>query len=174
MPISARVKEVRKFLKLSQSSFGKKLGVSRDTINDIENERVSPKDLFIKHLCTVCNIREEWLRTGKGEMFVEDDNTLVAQLAKQYNLDDFSRQFIETYVGLPEEQRAAIKNFAYAIVKKRADTEISKELSPISSESHGLTEPEIEAEVKSYKQELEQEKSIATSSASHDSGEKTG
>jgi hypothetical protein len=53
------------------------------------------------------------------------------------------------------------------------DAEISAELSPAPAESHGLTEPEIDVEVESYRQELEIEKSIGTSSASRD-GEKTG
>ena len=40
MIMNSRIKELRKSLKLSQTDFGKHLGVSRDVINNIENKRV--------------------------------------------------------------------------------------------------------------------------------------
>ncbi len=64
-----RLKEARKALHLSQREFGERLGVSRDVISNIEYGRVPPKDLLLKHICEVYNIREEWLRTGEGPMF---------------------------------------------------------------------------------------------------------
>ncbi len=64
-----RLKEARKTLHLSQREFGERLGVSRDVISNIEYGRVPPRDLLLKHICEVYNIREEWLRTGEGPMF---------------------------------------------------------------------------------------------------------
>lgn len=139
----------------------------------MENGQRGITDRTIILICQTFNVNEEWLRTGKGDMFAESDNAIIEQLSKQYNLDAFSRRFIETYIGLPEAQRAAIKKFANAIAEKKADSEISAELSPAPAESHSLTEPEIDAEVESYRRELEIEKSIKTSAALH-GNEKTG
>ncbi len=174
MTINERVRILRKKLGLNQTEFGHRIAVAQGYLTNIENGRRDVTEKVIKLICLQFRVNEEWLRTGKGEMFVKNDNTLVAQLAKQYNLDDFGCRFIETYSRLPEAQRDVIKKFAYSVIAGRnADMEISAELSPVSNESHGLTESEIDAEVDSYRQELEIEKSIQTSSASHD-GKKTG
>ena len=67
-----RVKAVRKALGLSQREFGEGLGVSRDVIGNIEYGRVSPKELFLVHLCQQYHVDRRWLETGEGEMFAEE------------------------------------------------------------------------------------------------------
>ena len=174
MNINGRVKAVRNQLDLTQIEFGSKTGISQGHLTSIENGKRTVTEKTLKVICATFGVNEEWLRTGKGEMFIENDNALIEQLAKQYNLDAFSRRFIETYVGLPEAQKKSIKKFACAVAAgETADVEMGAELSPAPTESRGLTEPEIDVEVESYRKELEIEKSIRTSSASRD-GEKTG
>lgn len=63
-----RIKLIRTTLKLTQQEFGERLGVSRDVIGNLEGDRVKPKDYFIKHMCEIFAIREDWLRTGSGNM----------------------------------------------------------------------------------------------------------
>ncbi len=67
--MDTRIKELRKFLKLSQTDFGKHLGVSRDVINNIENKRVAPTEPIIKLLISEFNVNRKWLETGEGNMF---------------------------------------------------------------------------------------------------------
>lgn len=74
--ISQRIKEVRIKNNLSQTDFGKKLGVSRDVISNIEYGRVEPKEIFIDHLCYIFSINKDWLETGKGPM---EDHTIETQ-----------------------------------------------------------------------------------------------
>lgn len=71
-----RIKAVREKLGLSQRAFGEKLGVSRDVISNLEYNRVQPqnKNLLIRHICTQYSVNEEWLLTGKGEMFSEENH----------------------------------------------------------------------------------------------------
>lgn len=174
MEMPERVKILRTSLGLTQTEFGNKIGFRQNTVGQMENGQRGITDRTIILICQTFNVSEEWLRTGVGEMLMEDSNTLTAQLAEQFHLDAFSRRFIETYVSLPDAQKEAIKKFAYAVVAgESANMEIGEELSSAPEESHGLTEPEIDAEVESYRRELEQEKSTRTSSASRDS-EKTG
>ena len=174
MNINDRIRAVRNRLDLTQIEFGSKVGISQGHLTSIENGKRTVTEKTLKVICATFDVNEEWLRTGEGEMFVEEDNELIAQLAKKYSLDAFSRRFIETYIKLPEEQRAVIKKFAYSMVAGgNADVEVGEELFPVLNESHELTESEIDAEVESYRKELEIEKSIRTSSASQ-GGEKIG
>lgn len=68
--MSKRMKAVREALKLSQREFGRRLGVSRDVISNIEYDRVAPKALLLQHICQLYGVNEGWLETGEGEMFV--------------------------------------------------------------------------------------------------------
>lgn len=113
--MNERIKQVRKALKLSQAAFGEKLGVSRDVINDAENGRVAPKEIFIKHLCTVCNVNEEWLRTGRGEMLIQNADSLIDQLSTEYHLDGIDRAIIDGYLQLGTLQRKVIKDYLSSV-----------------------------------------------------------
>lgn len=74
--INERIKQIRKCLKLSQPDFGKRLGVSRDVIANIDRDAVEPKMIFLEHLCQVYKVNPDWLLHGEGEMFVDspEDN----------------------------------------------------------------------------------------------------
>ena len=66
-----RIKKLRQALSLSQEEFGKRLGVTRGAITNIELNKVKPKPLFVNLICREFNASENWIRTGEGEMFVE-------------------------------------------------------------------------------------------------------
>ena len=59
--IEKRIKEVRQTLQLTQTAFGNAIGVSRDTIANIENSRIDIKDIFIKAICLKFNV-DYWYR----------------------------------------------------------------------------------------------------------------
>lgn len=61
-----RIKEIRKEAKLNQTDFGKKLGVSRDVIGNLEYGRVELKEYMLKLICKTFYINEKWLLTGEG------------------------------------------------------------------------------------------------------------
>ncbi len=67
--INQRFRNLRKSLGLSQTEFGKKLGVTRSVILNIELNKVVPKDVFVHHTCEVLNVNREWLVNGAGEIF---------------------------------------------------------------------------------------------------------
>lgn len=103
-----RIKAVRKALGLSQRAFGEKLGVSRDVINNIEFGRVSPKELFLQHMCELYKVNEHWLNSGEGEMFVDDfvtDQKLSEALSIFKNLrPEFQEYVLEQIKKLSELQ----------------------------------------------------------------------
>lgn len=69
-----RIKEIRNILNLSQRDFGDKLGVSRDVIANIENNRVEPQKMFIQHLCTTFSVNQTWIESGEGKVFITENH----------------------------------------------------------------------------------------------------
>ena len=71
--MNERIIELRKFLNLSQTDFGKQIGISKSSISDIEIGRISISERTIISICSKFNVNEEWLKTGNGNMFLEYD-----------------------------------------------------------------------------------------------------
>ncbi|MCC0642197.1 MULTISPECIES: helix-turn-helix transcriptional regulator [unclassified Clostridioides] len=72
--INKRIKQIRKEHNVSQQEFGEKLGVSRDVISNIENNRVEVKTVFITHMCEIFNVNKEWILTGEGEIYISTED----------------------------------------------------------------------------------------------------
>ena len=102
-----RVKELRNRLKLSQNEFGKRIGLSRDNVANIEGNRSEIKDTVVKFICREFNVSETWLRTGRGEMF--------APQSRDQQIETFLRGLIST----PED--TAMKRLIRAISKLSED-----------------------------------------------------
>lgn len=64
-----RMRALRKELGLNQTEFGRKIGVSRSVIANIELDRVKPKALLIGHICDIFQVNRRWLAHGGGPMF---------------------------------------------------------------------------------------------------------
>lgn len=67
--INQRVKQLRKALKLTQKAFGASIGLSPNSILNLENNKAKPNLLYMEHLCKAYRVRPEWLFTGQGEVF---------------------------------------------------------------------------------------------------------
>lgn len=114
MTVNARVKKLRKALNLSQTEFGKKLGVSKDVIANIELERVEIKELTINLICRTYNVNPLWLAEGEGDIFIETSESIIEDLASEYNLTDTEKKIISNFIKLPPEERKTVID----IVKK--------------------------------------------------------
>nr|DAP45362.1 MAG TPA: helix-turn-helix domain protein [Caudoviricetes sp.] len=109
-----KVKELRKHLNLTQKEFGERIGLKPNSISDIENGKNSLTDIVLKSICKEFNVNEEWLRTGKGEMFVDvlPEDELGAYLGK-IGTGDYPEieRIIKAYFRLPEESQRAVDLF---------------------------------------------------------------
>lgn len=65
-----RVKELRKYLNLTQQRFADAIGLKRNSIAQIELGDRSPSNSVINNICKTFDVNEVWLRTGEGEMFL--------------------------------------------------------------------------------------------------------
>ena len=105
--MESRIKELRKTLKLSQTDFGKRLGVSRDVVNNIENKRVVPSEPIQKLIVSEFSVNRAWLETGEGEMFAPiDEESELALIFGQALSPDCSperRRVIKAIMALLDE-----------------------------------------------------------------------
>ena len=68
-----RIKLIRQNAGMTQQEFAKQIGVSRNTIATYETSVRIPIDAIVLSICREFNINETWLRTGEGNMYMEEN-----------------------------------------------------------------------------------------------------
>lgn len=114
--IKDRIKEVRKANKLSQTDFGKSLGVSRDIIANLETGRVEPTELIKKSISNEFGISLEWLETGEGQMMQDfSRDTEIAEYVGRVlanKEDTFQKRLIAALSKLSVEEWEVLEKLA--------------------------------------------------------------
>lgn len=101
-----RIKELRKAMNLSQEKFGELLGITKSGVSDIESGRRKVTD---QHVIMLVNngVNEEWLRTGKGSMFVpkSKDEEIAEMLAdiQKAGEDSFRHRLVSALARLDDD-----------------------------------------------------------------------
>ena len=142
--MNERIKELRLKLGLSQDEFGRRLGVTRGAITNIELNKVEPKPLFIDLMCREFHVNESWLRTGEGEMFQPK--------SRNDELLDYARRLAE---GDPGSIRAKILTAMTRLTD--AQWEVLAQVAAqflAEAQSQPSHEPTIDERVEAYRQEL--------------------
>ena len=116
MTIGERIRLIRKETGLNQTDFGEKVGLRQSSLGQIESGVRNATDRTIILICEKYGVREEWLRNGTGEMFVESDSTIVSQLSSEYGLDAFEKVLIEGFLKMKPEERAVIKTYVRNLI----------------------------------------------------------
>lgn len=167
--MNERLKELRKHLNLTMEKFGEKLGVGKTAISGIESGRRNPSDQLLKSICREFNVREEWIRTGNGEMFesfAPASNEILDALASEYNLSHEAYIAIERFMNLkPEAQRQIIEYFT-SIAKALSNVPVDVPMFPSGDLSH----LSIEEKVDLYRRELEREEKAEDGSSASQEG----
>lgn len=99
--INARFRIVFEQSGLSQDKFAKKIKRSRGEIANIIYDKVVIRDEIIEAVCEQFRIREEWLRTGEGEMSIADTER-----------EKLQRFFADVLATAPDERSAFIAALA--------------------------------------------------------------
>lgn len=111
-----RIKEVRKALNLSQDEFANKLGLTRGAITNIELHKTEPKALLISLICNIYDVSETWLRTGEGEMFIQQtrDEQIAAFIGRTLRNEDdnFQKRLLSVLSTLNEDQWQLLEEMA--------------------------------------------------------------
>lgn len=116
MEIYERIRELRKnHLEMSAEAFGSRLGVSRDTINNIELNRLArpeQKMSLYKLICSEFNVNENWLLNGIKPMFVQPSTFNLDQFVQERGATALELEIIKAYFELPPDiRRDIVKHF---------------------------------------------------------------
>ena len=82
---------------LKKVEFARKINVSQSHISRLVSGETAPSDRTIADICRVCRVREEWLRTGNGNMEIPDTQ-----------IDKLSHFFQDVLATAPDERSAFI------------------------------------------------------------------
>jgi transcriptional regulator with XRE-family HTH domain len=69
LDINGRVRQIRLALKLTIVQFAQSLSISKSNLGAVELSQIKVNGRLVKLICAVFGVREDWLRTGRGEMF---------------------------------------------------------------------------------------------------------
>lgn len=120
-----RLKEIRKSNPngKTQETFANYLEISKENISSYESGRRNPSDAFIKLVCEKCNVNEDWLRTGNGEMFMSEtkDEQISKMLADVMKSEDgnFKKKLISALAQLDKDGWDKLEDFVDMISKKK-------------------------------------------------------
>ena len=102
--INDRIIKIRKVLGLTQQKFASDLKISRPLASALEHNTRTLHDRYIKMICLTYGVNEEWLKTGKGEMFEKGyDHKLEEVISNFKKLDDLLQDYVLKQVRLALE-----------------------------------------------------------------------
>ena len=113
--VGERIRAVRRALDLTQTEFGRRIGMKQNTIALIEGGR-NTSDQTLKAICREFNVSEEWLRDGRGEMFLPKtrDEELAEFFGNVQGIgpESFKRRFVAMLSRLDEEDWTLLERMA--------------------------------------------------------------
>lgn len=123
--MNERIKAVRRHYHLTMSAFGSRIGIKNSSISLLESGKNNPSERTILAICREFNVNEEWLRTGKGDMFNQDEPSILARLSGEYKLTQREEAVIAAFLELSDTDRAAIMRYVDSLVAKLTPPGIS-------------------------------------------------
>lgn len=125
--MNKRIKLLRKSLNLTQQEFADKLNIKRGAVSNYEVGRNQPIDAVISLICKEFNVNEDWLRFGKGDMFLpfEDEvSEIVSHLLDESNpFYDMIIDIMHTFNNLDDKGQEIMCNFTADLAKRIAEKE---------------------------------------------------
>lgn len=93
---------------LTMDEFGERVGVQRSWVSKVEKGQRHLTNQMISAICNVYGVREEWLRDGTGEIFVqksaEEELNALADKIMADTPESFRRRFVSMLAKLTDEQ----------------------------------------------------------------------
>ena len=114
MTISRRLREFRAKNRLTSAELANILGIPARTIGSYERDEVAPGTKFYELMIEKFNININWLLTGIGTMFInqdiDDDNNSISQLQDEIR---FTNEEMDILINMlkSESSRDMLKKF---------------------------------------------------------------
>lgn len=161
LTLGERIKKVRKELDLTQQAFAAEIGSTQNALTGYETGRRNPSAAALNNICKTFNISETWLRTGDGEMFIqqskEDELKTAVDKLLSGETSEFKQRLVKVLASLKEEQWVFLEEKLEEILGAKAQVQ---EPEPLTIEQ------EARAEAERYYQELVKEKKLALQASS--------
>lgn len=117
--IGSRIYKIRKHFNLSMEKFGKQIGISKGSINNIEKGTTNPSSQTINSICREFNVDYAWLTQGVGEdIFISISESKIDQIMEDYGLTEKERPLVRGYLEAPEEVRQQVADYLNSIVER--------------------------------------------------------
>ena len=147
--LNARIKELRKSMKLNQAEFGEQIGLKTSAISKMEQEGSTVTEQNIKLICEKFHVRREWLTEGTGEMFSETEDTLFKSFAERYHLSPDDQSLASYLLQMTSEERQKVTQFIVEmaeIIKKGRSVEEPPFFDHGEAYDHAAHEMSLEAQ----------------------------
>lgn len=115
--MNERLKQLRISLNLNQSELSSRIGVTRSSISRLESGDINFTEQMILSICREFNVNRAWLVEGVGDMFTNLPETIIDELAMQFDLDEEEKEIVSLFCSLPKENRSIVMNFLRGIRK---------------------------------------------------------
>lgn len=109
--MNERLKDLRDTLGINQADFAVKVGVSRSAISRLESGDINFTEQMIISICREFNVNRAWLVEGVGDMFTNLPETILDELALQFDLSVEEKELVSDFCNLSKEQRTVIMRF---------------------------------------------------------------
>jgi transcriptional regulator with XRE-family HTH domain len=115
--MNTRVKQLRKYLGLTQEQFANAIGIKGGSLSMIEIGKSVVTEQNLKLICSTYNVSENWLKTGEGDMFNPSLPGDTKELLKIYDalymvnkrlILDHARYLLGTQVAQQDESLKTI------------------------------------------------------------------
>ena len=123
MTENERIRIVRKDQELTMEEFGKRLGVAKNTISQIESGKNAVTNQMRVSICKEFNVNETWLRTGdeSGGKYLqktaEDEITDLFTEIMNAPADDDLRSLARAFARLTPQQRRDAASLAKSLAE---------------------------------------------------------
>lgn len=100
---------------IKKVQFAERIGVHQTYVSQMISDKKVPSDRVIKDICEAYRVSEQWLRTGKGDMYLPK---LEASLPAELTDDPMIRAMLEAYLDLDPHNRQVFQRFFVDVVAR--------------------------------------------------------
>lgn len=116
--INKRVKQIRQTLNIKQKDMAKILLIRQSSLSDIENGRVNVTERVMSALCKEFGVNINWLKTGEGDIFLENNTFSLDEFAKQKGATALELEIMKIYFSIdPNTRKDLLNKFKLAVLK---------------------------------------------------------
>lgn len=109
--MNKRLRALRKHLALSQKAFAEKIGITDSGLSNLESGKRNLTEQMIVSICREFNVNRAWLVEGIGDMFTNISETILDELALQFDLTNDEKELVADFCNMPKPLRNVVMKF---------------------------------------------------------------